>query len=272
MKKSILALSSVLLFAVTGLLAGETTLISLKGNDPNFNKVFRGGVNAKFKSITADGLVVKGNGPIYTSAIEKNIDPNASYELTIKIKYNGNRSGISFGGGFMTNVGSSHVFCQPETLTELAADFTKGDNEIIVKDASKWKTGRFMVAFDAKEDASDLPNRKLTKVGITKVEKQTDGTWLVEMKSPEMKLEAKKGSKVRVHYQANTWNTIDTKWIKKGEIVEYKGTFDGVAAPYPQPKKFWPGTKQFGLVFFTSSLKAGESYTISEITLKKITK
>ena len=169
MKKSILALSSVLLFAVTGLLAGETTLISLKGNDPNFNKVFRGGVNAKFKSITADGLVVKGNGPIYTSAIEKNIDPNASYELTIKIKYNGNRSGISFGGGFMTNVGSSHVFCQPETLTELAADFTKGDNEIIVKDASKWKTGRFMVAFDAKEDASDLPNRKLTKVGITTI-------------------------------------------------------------------------------------------------------
>ena len=87
-----------------------------------------------------------------------------------------------------------------------------------------------------------------------------------------MKLEAKKGSKVRVHYQSNTWNTIDTKWLKKGEVTEYKGTFDGIAKPYPQSKKFWPGTKQFGLVFFTSGLKAGESYVISEITLKKITK
>ncbi|MBE6405669.1 MAG: hypothetical protein E7040_06580 [Lentisphaerae bacterium] len=270
MKKSIIALSSALLFTVSGLIAGEVSMISLKGNDPNFTKIFRGGVRAK--EVTADGFIIKGNGPVYTYNTEKAIDPNAGYELTIKVKYVGKKKGITFGGGFMTNVGSSQVFCHPETITELAEDFTKGDNELIVKDASKWKKGRFMVAFDAKDDASDLPNRKLTRAGIVDIKKQANGTWLVEMKSPEMKLEAKKGTKVRVHYQSNTWNTIDTKWIKSNEVFTYKGTFTGVAKPYPQANKFWPGTKGFGIVFFTGGLQKGEYLVISEITLKKITK
>ena len=270
MKKSIIALSSALLFAASGLMAGEVSMISLKGNDQNFLKVFRGGVRAK--AVTEEGFIIKGNGPVYSYNTEKAIDPNASYELTIKVKYVGKKKGISFGGGFMTNVGSGHVFCKPETVTELAEDFTKGDNELIVKDASQWKKGNFMVAFDAKDDASDLPNKKLTKAGIVDIKKQADGTWLVELKSPEMKLEAKKGTKVRVHYQANTWNTIDTKWLVNNQELEYKGTFTGVASPYPQTNKFWPGTKQFGVVFFTSGLQKDEYLAISEISLKKITK
>ena len=67
MKKSILALSSALLFAVTGLSAAETTLVSLKGNDANFNKVVRGGVKAR--ELTAEGLVIKANGPVYSTYI-----------------------------------------------------------------------------------------------------------------------------------------------------------------------------------------------------------
>ena len=91
MKKSIIALSGALLFTVSGLIAGEVSMISLKGNDPNFTKIFRGGVRAK--EVTADGFIIKGNGPVYTYNTEKAIDPNASYELTIKVKYVGKKKG-----------------------------------------------------------------------------------------------------------------------------------------------------------------------------------
>ena len=269
MKKAFIAFGGAIFFLTTGLFAEEETILSLKGNDPEFTRIFRGGV--KEKTVNEEGLIVKANGPVYSYNTVPEIDPKAAYELVIKVKYNGNKKGISFGGGFITNVASPQVFCYPNTLTELASDFSRGDNELIVKDASTWKTGNYLVAFEAKEDASDLPNTKLTRPGIAKVEKKPNGTWLVELKSPEMKVDAKKGSKVRVHYQSNTWNTIDTKWIAKGIVTEYRGIFTGIANPYPQPRMFWPGTKKFGVVFFTSGLDKGESLTISELSLKKIT-
>ena len=56
----------------------------------------------------------------------------------------------------------------------LAAAAAKGDKAVTVEDASKWKKDRpYVVAFNVKEDMSDIPNFDHSS-GITKIEKTGD--------------------------------------------------------------------------------------------------
>ena len=62
----------------------------------------------------------------------------------------------------------AHIFGFKETETELAAATTKFDRTIKLKDGSRWQKPEYrrgvMVAFDAKEDNSDLPNRRISSL------------------------------------------------------------------------------------------------------------
>lgn len=103
------------------------------------------------------------------------------------------------------------------TLTTVAADAAKGTSVLTVKDASKVKAvSHYTIVTGAKEDFSDLPNRKILASGILKVEKKDD-VWEITVKS-KLAADAKAGDTIRVHskggylYTAGARNVSD-KWV-----------------------------------------------------------
>ena len=57
----------------------------------------------------------------------------------------------------------------PGTFTEVAADAKKGATEIKVKNGAKWSTGTSaVIALNAKEDFSDIPNFTTVNVSVAK--------------------------------------------------------------------------------------------------------
>lgn len=72
-----------------------------------------------------------------------------------------------------------------KSFTQLTRDAKKGDKVIYVKDAKGWiKTASYAsIAFNAKEDGSDLPNKELYASNILSV-KQEGEEWAIEFKTP----------------------------------------------------------------------------------------
>ncbi len=71
----------------------------------------------------------------------------------------------------------------PKTETVLATECNAEDSIIKVKDASRWKVNKYaFVAFNTKNDYTDLPNRNLSMAGIVKIEKK-DNYWEIHLKN-----------------------------------------------------------------------------------------
>ncbi len=84
------------------------------------------------------------------------------------------------------------------TETVLVKECKKGDKQLWVKNASKWKADKYGVAafeIDDSGDLADLPNFKITGLGIAEL-KQVDGSWRISLKKP-CSLSFPKGTKVR---------------------------------------------------------------------------
>ncbi|MBQ9501328.1 MAG: hypothetical protein IJU70_04125 [Lentisphaeria bacterium] len=86
------------------------------------------------------------------------------------------------------------------SITELLEATEPTDKTIVVKDASKWKTAAHMVlAFNAKDDFSDLPNRNIVEIPPSKIEK-ADGKWIIHFSKP-LGTVLQAGTKIREHYR-----------------------------------------------------------------------
>lgn len=96
----------------------------------------------------------------------------------------------------------------------------KGAKSLTVKDASKWKKGKHdYVAFNAKNDMSDIPNFELAGK-ITKIEKTGD-VYTISFARPLRKAYPA-GTKVRQHRAGGTY--IYTKYGKTPkEWASWKG-------------------------------------------------
>ena len=108
----------------------------------------------------------------------------------------------------------AHIFPIKTTETELAADAKKGDKTLKIKDASQWqdiplKRGT-MVAFNVKEDLSDLPNRTVSGL-IASV--SPDGE--VTLRTP-LRIGYPAGTRVRVHRDIGSFG-IGSTYRKAGE-------------------------------------------------------
>ena len=124
------------------------------------------------------------------------------------------------------------------TQTELVETAVYKSKTLKVKDASKWQKGSwFFVAFDAKDDLSDLPNFNLSANGISDIKKVEDG-WLVTLAKPLIRGWVEE-TKVRVHFPGS-WHhytgTGKTKenWVKFGR--KFKGISKSGNGEYG---KFW---------------------------------
>jgi uncharacterized protein YqfB (UPF0267 family) len=116
---------------------------------------------------------------LYSSKKKIEVDPAKKYQVSVKVKQINEKPSYIW-VGFVPytakgrRIGNEHGNNNTKgSFTALTAAVAKGAKTITVKDASKWKSGKYYyVAFNAKEDMSDIPNFDLSSM-ISKVENNT---------------------------------------------------------------------------------------------------
>ena len=182
------------------------------------------------KIIDMDGKKVFATPPrsYYTYSLKKKItvDPAKKYKVSVKVKQLGEVPALVYIGFIpydaknriiRPHYGSNNTKGSATTLTAAVA---KGATSITVTDASKWKKGKhYFIAFNVKDDMSDIPNFAFAGV-ITKIEKTGD-VYTVSFKKP-LGVSYPVGTKVRQHRSGGTY--VYTKAGKSPkEWTDWKG-------------------------------------------------
>ncbi|MBO4631901.1 MAG: hypothetical protein J5858_08270 [Lentisphaeria bacterium] len=218
-----------------------------------------------------DILVVKGKASLYSAEALK-LDPAKKYKLSGEFRL---RSGtpVQVRLGYLPldrknrGIYPLYVNTVPDTETEIAASVRRGGKVISVKDASKWKNTNALcyVAFNAKDDFSDLPNRSVIPIAKNGIRQTADG-WEITLKQP-LKMNMEEGTKVRQHIDGATciWNTgvatLNDRWVVR------TGLLSGIVKVGTSANKLWPGT---GSVRIHIRLLGGKTDSVVEIRNVKV--
>ena len=217
-----------------------------------------------------DLLIVKGSADLFSAKTIK-LDPNKKYKLSGDFRLQSGGPVQIFLGYVAQDSNGKTIFplyVNPVSgsATEIAATVRRGSKVITVKDASKWnkKFAACYIAFHAKDDFSDLPNRSVIQIEKNGI-KQNGNVWEITLKQP-LKMNMMEGTKVRQHINGATyiWNTgfatLKNQWITR------RGVLTGVAKTGNPPNKLWPGTKYVKLIIRVN----GKSDSVTEIRGVKV--
>ena len=120
-----------------------------------------------------------------------------------------------------------HTTVINRTATELTAAAEYGQRSVTIANGKTWRIvpNFSYIAFNAKDDFSDLPNR--TTVAITAIKIQPDGKAVLELKEPLNEFYAP-GTKVRMHHRlaAFLYGGALNK-VLSGEFQDVSGEFTG---------------------------------------------
>ena len=135
----------------------------------------------------------------------------------------------------------------PGSLTSVVEDAHKGTTTLLLADASRWnlQAGR-IVAFGAKEDFSDLPNRKY-HYPISNVT-QEGKAWKVEFTKP-LPWDVAAGTNVRLHCDGSYMLTVGYRMIPT-EWQRWNDRIMGQNSENSSYNCFWPGTAYVKLFFY----------------------
>ena len=227
------------------LLAAMVAAASLvgAGEEYEFDKV-SDWLPSKGVTQTKDGLLVK-NRVILRSKKLFDITPGKIYKIKLDAKrIEGTPTMIYFGfETFLANgktpVSNEHVNAIAGSFSTFAKDVKKGDSVIYLDNtASKWrKLGNTYLALDAKKDFSDLPNYKIVRAPITKIEKCAEG-YKVTLGAKIPRAIAK-GTAVRQHISGGYMYAAGYKAHKGDDFVKFQGVVKDIlpAGPgYPSNK------------------------------------
>jgi len=164
--------------------------------------------------------------PTYSLKKKITVDPAKKYKVSVKVKQLGEVPALVYIGFIPYDAKNRYIGPQQGSsntkgsATTLTAVVPKGAKSLAVKDASKWKKGpHYYVAFNAKDDMSDIPNFTLAGK-ITKIEKTGD-VYTISFKKP-LGVSYPAGTKVRQHRTGATY--IYTKYGKSPkEWTDWKG-------------------------------------------------
>ena len=139
----------------------------------------------------------------------------------------------------------AYVTAPVDTMTQLVQPTTEKQNFIIVKNNPKWleqyKKGYGVVAFNAKQDLSDLPNSKYS-TKITSITPEGENLKVTFEKNLYEEFQA--GTNVRLHKTSGFYKTIEyvfpnKEWKKIGGVIEFPA-----AAEYFFPCIIFYGPKE----------------------------
>jgi len=236
MKKTIL-LSSLVLAAM---LSAAEVLLDSKENTPELWDSDKVKVEDGVNRINGNALILSRD--FYP------VSPEQRFRLSGQFRAATDKTGKFFFGfvpydAEKQRIELHHVNALYQTETELAAPCAANDRVLTVKNAMNWKADPFcFIAFDAKDDFSDLPNRKLSSQGIEKVEKVDDG-WKVTLKKP-CGLEYPAGAKIRLQGKGSQFicsgafsRDPGKEWSSCANMVS------GLSKKGESRTQFWAGTR-----------------------------
>lgn len=176
-----------------------------------------------------------------TSKRSFEIDSDAEYEISGTFRSPASQIKVrNFECGFiMIDEDGKQIPCSAYSnysgsMTTLAADVKPGDKIIKIKKAPNW-TGKF-IAFNAREDLSDLPNRE-TYYYTKKVEE--GGNYILTLRRNVTKA-YKAGTSVRCHGQNKLWTLNRFKTAPK-EWKTFSGRIKGIDKTAASVNKWYPG-------------------------------
>ena len=159
-------------------------------------------------------LTLNGNANRAVSRQVIELDANATYKISAKITVDKKLNQVIFGVIPVSRQNYDIYYrnangAKKDTLTTLAEAYQKGMTTIVLKDNPAWK-GTGWVAFNAKEDMSDLPN--FTIVYFKKFERKDGKIYINLAKAYNRSYAA--GTQVRLHVDGATYPY--TSIIRKG--------------------------------------------------------
>ncbi|MBL4702118.1 MAG: carbohydrate binding domain-containing protein [Phycisphaeraceae bacterium] len=176
------------------------------------------------------------------------IDPEKTYTLSGWFKSAGEKpSKIYFGFAPLDDKKRTiypwQINAIKGTQTTLVEACTKTDTVLKVADASKWIAHRnCAAAFDVAADFSDLPNRKISNLGITAVENKGDH-WEITFSKP-CKQAKEAGTAIRLHRTSGTYIYAGAvNKIVPGQCTQYTAKIKGHSIKGTTIKQFWAGTQ-----------------------------
>lgn len=200
------------------------------------------------------------------------IDPSKTYKLSgffksaEKDKKNKAMFCIRYYNSGKKEIGPFSVLPVVDTGTVLAADAKKGDKSLRIK-PREWNRNKgqfYAVAFNVKDDLSDLPN--LDVISISDISPK-DTFNEVTLGSPLIQ-DYLAGTKVRMHRYLDYTALVNDV---PGEWTEYSITISGESnAGTPALNKFWNGTKFIKICIFAFNVSPllFDDITFQEVTQK----
>lgn len=241
----------VLLFAATVAFSGQINVCAGEIAVRDLNKVSGWICYPKSAQVRADnaGVIDAKGRVILFSRDFITIDPARKYCLSGQFRAAPGTKSNRFYFGFepfdanRKSIQPTMVGVVSGTETELAAPCKPEDRKIKVVDASMWLTGnKYCIAFNISSAGADLPNRKLSSIGI-KALKAAGSAYEAELEKP-CGISAASGTKIRLHQTGSTFIY---------PAAEYKESpagwreFSGIINPETEsgsPRNaWWKGTK-----------------------------
>lgn len=227
---------------------------------------------------TDDGMAVKGQYFVLFSAKTLTPDPAKKYKISGEFRLKeGVETGLAYLGfapfdadGKLISPASVNTIPKTETVVAKAA--AAGDTVIYVKDASKWKANdaHGHIAFDAKEDFSDLPNRNYAGIQQDGIAQEGD-LWKITLKAP-LKNDVAEGTSVRQHRSGSSYIYVATsKKVNPEDWVTLSGTISGAVSEHGlYGGKLWHGTATVRALVMMLEGKKGNVIEVRNIRVEEV--
>ena len=219
-------------------------------------------------------FLANGTGRIFLGDEYIEIEPDAAYEISAELCGEGDSQanrvdfGLALYDGKKQLIAHSQMAVVPGSNAVLLEAIPKGAKSLKVKDAGDWETlvkrGGRIIAMNAKDDYSDLPNRTLCYF-IKKLTQEGD------IISIELTNEAyygyPAGTKVRLHRDGGyQWSLLEfhamgNKW------KTFKGSISGMAASGTPKNQFWKNAKYVRLAMGT---RKDQKVYVNKISLTRV--
>ena len=196
------------------------------------------------------------------------VDPEAVYEISGMFRTPAGQAKLTyFDLGFSPVdadgrvIDGTAVLCKQDSLTVLAEDVKAGAKSVKIKKAPNWFNNGF-IAFNAREDLSDLPNRE--NVWFRKP--QVQGEFIILPLVKPLKKGYAAGTKVRCHGQGALW-TVCHGYQAPKEWTKFSGKIKGMAKAGGKNNMWWPGTER-AKVFILVQVKS--TLEFKDVAVRKI--
>lgn len=224
-----------------------------------------------------DGALEISGGTKAVSAESLMVFPGSTLRLSGEFRASGPKVPALFFGLQSLDARSREILPQnilavPHSDTVLVADTAPGEAELMVKDASAWKTGPgYFVAFHSAPDYADLPNTLLSyTAGVKQVER--DGTrWRVTLNGPH-RFSGRAGTPVRLHTTGASYLYLDGKALPLTPSWQrFQVNISGFARPgQPAENRLWPGTAAVRLLIWMPGKQSADGVLFRNVKLEAL--